>query len=83
MGRLSFDEVTRHWAAVYRSLFEREEERPTLEELAWAIVLSRQRVRFDAALKIADLAIQFAMTREGNRWRLKARSTTCVRAAAR
>ncbi len=64
MGRLSFDEVTRHWASVYRSIFERGEERPTLEELAWAIVLSRQRVRFDAALKIADLAIQFAMTRE-------------------
>ncbi len=64
MGRLSFDEVARHWAAVYRSLFEREDLQPTVDELAWAIVLSRQRIRFDAAQKIAYLAIQFAMTRE-------------------
>lgn len=65
MGRLSFEAVAVHWAAVYGSLFEREERPlPTVDELAWAIVLSRQRVRFSAALKIADIAIQFAMTRE-------------------
>ncbi len=66
-ARSSLHDVALRWAAVYRSLYERQEPLPTVDELAWAIVIGGHRVRYDAARKAAALAIDFAMTRQADR----------------